>query len=283
MKRWLAVAVAAGVLVVVGIKIWLSQQEQARVAERAQALASLKADVKRLGGQLELDSRSREHPVSGIDLSGTGIEDNDFSSLFKYQRLMHLRKLDLSGTQITEESIDRLLGLESLRSLRLGGSRMSYAGYSRLKSNLPRTSINIGLTGSEFKRDDRQVQAIYEIKLLGGKVEIDDSVAGRPVTGVDLSSTRVRDSDLSRLKAFPQLVKLQLGGTRITDEGLTRLTGFASLETLLLGGTLVTDAGVPHLAKIKSLKKIFLGETRVTYAGYAELHKLLPAAQINRW
>lgn len=280
MRRWIAVAVAAVVLVVVGIKLWAWQTERARVAERERAMTVLKADIKKLGGKLKLDAASSGKSVTGIDFSGTRVGDED---LARFAKLTRLRELDLSGTGISDVGAEYLEGITSLRVLNVSGTKISYAGFKKLKARLQKAKIDVGLSAAELDRDPKQVQAIYEIKQLGGKVELDIANSGKPVIAVDLSSTRISDADLARLRAFPLLQKLQLGGTHITDEGLTRLKSFANLETLLLGGTLVTDAGIPHLAAIRSLKHLFVAETRITYAGIKELHDKLPGTTINRW
>lgn len=280
MKRWFAVAAAAIVLLVIGIKLWAWQSERARIAERERAMAALKADIKKLGGKLEVDAQAAGKPVTEVNLSDTRVGDEDMVRLTKLPRL---KKLNLSGTNISDVGAEYLERIVSLRVLNLSGTKISYAGFKKLKSTLPKAKIDVGLTAAELDRDAKQVQAIFEIRQLGGKIELDAAHSGKPVIAVDLSSTRISDADLSRLKAFPLLQKLNVGGTHVTDDGLTRLKGLANLETLLLGGTMVTDAGIPHLTAMRHLKHIFVYETRITYAGIKELHDKLPGTTINRW
>lgn len=56
------------------------------------------------------------------------------------------------------------------------------------------------------KIDSKQERAIAEVVRLGGKVELDETISGRPAIKVDLHGTQVTDSDLVLLKDLPKLL-----------------------------------------------------------------------------
>ena len=85
--------------------------------------------------------------------------------------------------------------------------------------------------------NSEEAKAIAVIERLGGRVSRDEKSPGKPVSQVDLISSRVTDVDLEYLKGLSQLKTLYLGYIRVTDSGLERLKGLSQLKTLYLGGT----------------------------------------------
>lgn len=123
----------------------------------------------------------------------------------------------------------------------------------------------------------------------GGAVTRDR--AGR-ITGVDLRSSWVTDSDLPQLAALPQLTHLDLSLTRITDhglqqlknapgivelnlyyaeqitdEGLAAVKGWKKLKRLNLRGTKVTDTTLEHLSNVLTLEALDVGFAQITDVG----------------
>src|SRR5262249_44844721 len=92
------------------------------------------------------------------------------------------------------------------------------------------------------------------VEKLGGRVDVDAKLPGKPVVGVVLSNTAVTDAGLKELKELKNLVFLSLSDTGVTDAGLKELKELKSLEALVLNDTLVTDAGLKELKELKSLQ-----------------------------
>jgi len=69
----------------------------------------------------------------------------------------------------------------------------------------------------------REEKAVKAIEALGGRVERDETLPGRPVVSVDLDGTKVTDSDLKVLRELKDLQTLDLSRTQITDAGLKEL------------------------------------------------------------
>ena len=119
------------------------------------------------------------------------------------------------------------------------------------------------------------------------------------ITGVDLESSWVTDSDLARLAVLPALSNLNLSLTRVsdhgllelrkapnittldlryaetvTDEGVQAVRGWKHLKKLNLRGTKVTDTCLQHLSTVTSLESLDLGFVQVTDAGVDQLSAL---------
>ena len=96
-----------------------------------------------------------------------------------------------------------------------------------------------------------------------GGVVIRDA-AGR-VTGVDLRSTWVTDSDLRKLLALPDLSYLNLSLTHITDQGMQEIKGLKGIVDLdLYFAEYVTDEGVAAIKDWKKLKRLNLHGTKAS-------------------
>ena len=96
---------------------------------------------------------------------------------------------------------------------------------------------------------ESQEQPVEAIERLGGQITFDRNRPNKPVTDVDLSSTKVTDDELVHLKGLTNLQYLNLTGTKVTDAGLEHLKGLTSLKRLDLDGTKVTTKGVNKLQK----------------------------------
>jgi hypothetical protein len=119
-----------------------------------------------------------------------------------------------------------------------------------------------------------QSEAVAAITKLGGKVEVDEGSAGKPVVKVTLSNKPVKDADLVHLKGLTKLQELRLGGTQITDRGLEHLKGLTDLRKLILDRTEITDDGLKRLAPLTNLRWLNVCETPVTDAGVKHLKGL---------
>lgn len=122
--------------------------------------------------------------------------------------------------------------------------------------------------------DEGEAGAIEVVRALGGKVRQDDQATNRPVTYVDLDSSKVTDADLQVLTRFRRLQKLYLSNSGVTGTGLSSLATLARLQTLDLRGSRVGDTALKELAALPSLDTLYLNNTAVTDAGLAHLSVL---------
>ncbi|MEK6237830.1 MAG: hypothetical protein N2C14_24230, partial [Planctomycetales bacterium] len=75
---------------------------------------------------------------------------------------------------------------------------------------------------------------------------------------VDLARTPISDSSLDFLQAATQLESLAVGETRITDAAMNRIRAFSNLRRLNLSGTTVTDFGLQALEHLRELRHLNL-------------------------
>ena len=73
------------------------------------------------------------------------------------------------------------------------------------------------------------------------------------VAEINLNRSKIIDSQLKLVAAFPNLNDLSLEETKITGKGLAHLTHLAKLEWVNLFQTQVGDDGLNHLTKLQSL------------------------------
>jgi Leucine-rich repeat (LRR) protein len=156
--------------------------------------------------------------------------------------------------------------------------------------------------GRDARATSSRDRVIAEVARLGGKVELDEMLPGKPIVKIDLHSTQVTDADLgflddakkelkelryldlrlthigdagaANLKHLTSLTTLNLFRTQVGDKGFSYLRKLRQLQTLLIGGTKVTDAGLVNLKSMKELKKLSLFQTQVTDAGIPHLKVL---------
>jgi Leucine-rich repeat (LRR) protein len=108
------------------------------------------AALRKLGGQIQRDSKLPDKPVVALSLFGTRVGDEDLAHL---HTLPQLRDLDLGETNITDEALTHLKSLTHLQKLDLRGTRITDKGLAFLRGlselrelDLFRTQVtNLGL------------------------------------------------------------------------------------------------------------------------------------------
>ena len=134
--------------------------------------------------------------------------------------LRQLRRLSLSGDQVTDATLENLKGLTKLRWLFLEYSKITDKGLECLK----------GMT------------EIEELSLSGTQVTDDGllHLEGLPhLRQLDLANTKVTDSGLENLKVLTQLRSLELGNTKVTGDGAIAFR--RALPDCKTGGALAHD------------------------------------------
>ena len=92
---------------------------------------------------------------------------------------------------------------------------------------------------------------------------------------LDLSMTRITDRGLQQLKSAPAIVELNLYyAEQITDEGLAAIKGWKHLKKLNVRGTRITDTTLEHAASVPTLQVLDVGYAQVTDVGLDHLASL---------
>lgn len=140
--------------------------------------------------------------IPAINLSRNSQVDDD--GLSRLQGLESVTRLALAGTRVTDRGLEHLAGLATLQVLHLGGTSITDRGLAQLRK--------LG-----------NLQVLY------------------------LSRTRTTDEGLAHLQSLQNLTGLYLDETAATDAGLDRLRKLQQLAYLTLKGTRVTEPAVQKL------------------------------------
>ncbi len=96
------------------------------------------------------------------------------------------------------------------------------------------------------------------------------------LTHLDLSLTRITDHGMQQLKNAPGIVNLNLYyAEQITDEGLAAVRSWKKLRRLNLRGTKITDTTLEHLANVTTLESLDAGFAQITDVGLDRLTPLV--------
>ena len=88
---------------------------------------------------------------------------------------------------------------------------------------------------------------------------------------LDLSGTKITDSDLDQLQKFEQLASLNLSKTAISDIGLEALSRLEQLTSLELSRTEVNGSGIKALARLENLITLGLGFSKINDEGLRDI------------
>jgi internalin A len=99
------------------------------------------------------------------------------------------------------------------------------------------------------------------------------------LTHLDLSLTRITDHGMQQLKNAPGIVDLNLYyAEQITDEGMAAVRGWKKLRRVNLRGTKITDTTLEHLANVTTLESLDAGFAQITDVG---LDRLTPLVRLK--
>jgi Leucine-rich repeat (LRR) protein len=166
------------------------------------------------------------------------------------------------------------------------GGKFVEIGENYITWSAPEFAGQRGSAGAATKQQIDEQHGIAAIKKLGGSVIVEGAhpgAPGTPVVGIDLRNKQINDADLTSLRLFPSLRRLEVTSTQVTDAGLKQLQELKNLQMLQLSGTAITDAGLKELHELKNLKLLHLSGTEITDAGLKALreHKALAVLHLN--
>ena len=101
------------------------------------------------------------------------------------------------------------------------------------------------------------------------------------VISLKINNKGLSDADLSQIKNFENLEKLNLDQTSISDKGIKELVQLKNLKQLNLYDTNISDESIDALSSIKTLKVLYLWKTNISESGIEKLKKKLPNTKIE--
>jgi internalin A len=172
-----------------------------------------------------------------LNLRGTVIADETARSL---AALPHLESLDIAETIVGDFGLEALTLAPELKELAIGNIRISELGYQSL----------------------RQFANLQHLDLSGGRHR---------------GATTVTEQGVQAIASLQDLRVLKLGHVRFPPKSMPALKDLSNLEELGLEFSPdVGDDVIPHLVSWQSLRLVDLHGTKVSADGIAELRKQRP-------
>lgn len=171
--------------------------------------------------------RAMKH-LTRIELDAMLLEPED---LYALQGLDCLEAVSFAKTNVTDDGINYLVPLKSLKQLNLQDTKITDGSLALLGEMKQLTSLEFGKT----KITDgglARLSGLTALKTLG------------------LSGTKVSDAGLAALRELTQLERLNLDGTAITDGSIDILVSFKRLSHLSVKGTVLSAAGVKRIEAV---------------------------------
>lgn len=201
-----------------------------------------------IGGIPVIDGNHALQIVSGLKLTHLtlpgrhSVTDSGLSFLSK---LCLLSELDLTDyTQVTDQGVQQLSTMTSLKKLSLSNTQVTNAGLPSLQGLQELQELCLDRTAVTSRGVADLITRLPNLQVLG------------------LASTRVGDTVVRRgLIRCNQLVKLNLSRTRITDHGLKFLKHM-HLAQVNLDGTGVSLIGIASLLSSTNISSIRASNTR---------------------
>lgn len=185
--------------------------------------------------------------LKSMDLSWLKLKEDDMAVLSTFK---DLETLDLSYTEATGVTIQRISKLPKLKKLELYQSDVKGSGLKHLRNNNTIEHLSVGTTSALMT--DEGLEHVSTFKNLNHL-----SVTGHLIT----------DAGIKHLGKLKKLTYLHIHGVRTTSKGVAHLETLVNLEELSLIQTKIGDAALPHFSKMTKLKKLDLYESKVTEQG----------------
>lgn len=189
------------------------------------------------------------------------ITDEGLASL---RDITTLEYLDITGTCVSDASVDTLATLTHLDTLFAVNGRMTFEGLSRLceRGNVKRISLLYGpenpsfpgIYGRPSEKTPRSGAIPAEVFL--GKPLAD----GSGVTSISFPVANLPKGFFDVLPQLTNLKDLSLHGSNVTDDDLASVAKVNSLTALELNRTTVTGKGLEKLAELPALERLSISE-----------------------
>ena len=178
-------------------------------------------------------------------------------------RHTRVRQLSLYRSNVTDDDLKLIAGMESLEELDLQRTPATDACLATLRSLPNLRTLQLGGYGTNI--------ADAGMKHLPGMQRLEE---------LDLSRTNITDAAMEFVGGITKLRKLSLREVPV-NEGLQHLRQLESLESLDLSYAAVNDETLQVLTKLTALKSLDLFGTMVTEDALSELRLALPNCHIT--
>ena len=237
--------------------------------------------VLRLGGSVATTSNTRR------------IQDLSELPTATYQ----LTSIDLTGTLVEPEQLERISNLTRLEELLLPAYMWNEGAGSRRDSNelfkhlnnlktLKRLHSSIHFLTNMTVLDKGLDQLsgltqLEELRLSQSKVKGLGLIHFVNLKSLDLRYSAINDKGMESLRSMSKLERLILRDNLVTDKGLASIAELRNLQELDLYGLPITDEGVKNLAGLKDLRKLNLLGAQLTDSSIDTLANLPHLQELN--
>ena len=194
--------------------------------------------------------------LKSLSLGFTRISDSGM----KYLAKLPLESLSICSTDITDDALDDLAKIKTLRYLNLSETNITDEGIQKLRSLTDLNDLHLMATN------------------ISGRTLKDLVEYHQPLWKLVLTNTNIEDADLFTVAKLRNLEWLTLDGTRVTGKEIQMLGQCKKLRTLGLVNCEIKDADVELLVhSCPTLEAIDLSRTKITgkcLASLADLKRL---------
>ena len=205
----------------------------------------------------------------------TGVGPEVFAPI---RRLTGLEILGLHSSGVTDEGLQHLRALRSLKGLELTQFPVGSRGLAVLKDlpALEYLSLNTGLTDTGLK-EVAQISSLRWLSIVGGRMWGPGLAELAKLSRLERLCLRgargggfIYDRHMGYLEGVKQLKSLTLwGADDLTDASLASIGKIENLEELhfVMAAPKFTPAGLAHLRNLKGFKKVDFSATWISPAG----------------
>jgi len=255
------------------------------------ALADLKSFQLRNGATFTgktLDQLAKLTALHGIDLEGSGLNDEGAAALAKIESI---DELNVRRTRITDAGLVQIAKLRLLKRLEIDRcAGITAAGLATLKTlrNLELVDyLHDGL--KDYTAAARALAAncnrVPFTRLRGRGItaeHIAPLTEWRSLTHLAMPDAGFAGDGTAALATLTRLDHLEVTGSVFTDADVEHLLGLKELRKLNLSGTQITDAGLLKLKAMKGLKELTVSNTPTTPAGVRQMEREHPGCRVIR-
>ncbi|WP_205855249.1 hypothetical protein [Pirellula sp. SH-Sr6A] len=227
----------------------------------AQDVAAAKKRLAELGSVAKLTMEG-DKLVEIVVTDGSKITDDD---LTLFNKLSDLRKLQiLNCRSLNNESVSKILGLKSLKSLSLTNTVLDDTGVEAIVKAYPDLveldlSSNSNMSSGVLKSIS-ELTKLQQLSLLQNRLNDISTLRLNKLQDLRVLDLRgnmeAGDMTMDVLGDLPKLKALKHRSTAVTDYGMELLSRNATLENMLIQDFGITDQSGQHLAKLSKLSQL---------------------------
>lgn len=197
--------------------------------------------------------------VTSITLSNNIFDENE---ILKLLRFAGLKRLELTGTEVTDETIAKLAPLQNLETLIVDRTRIQGKFLAKLSSNKSIRNLKLG-------HNDLQKKYLQELKKFPN------------LQSLTLNSNHLRDSDMAAIAACSHLRYLDISDNNdLTNAGIAQLKPLKELAIMQLPFTAINAKGILALKGLP-LARLRIEPKQAKSQDVAALNKAFPKLQID--